>query len=49
MAGDHAVSDGHPEMDYPEHERTYALFTGLFKWGSVFCACAVILLAFLTL
>ncbi|ORE98994.1 aa3-type cytochrome c oxidase subunit IV [Aurantimonas sp. 22II-16-19i] len=24
------------EMDYPEHEKTYALFVGMFKWGSVF-------------
>ncbi|WP_245514750.1 aa3-type cytochrome c oxidase subunit IV [Jiella endophytica] len=23
------------EMDYPQHERTYALFIGLFKWGTV--------------
>lgn len=26
----------HPaEMDYPEHERTYALFLALFKWGTI--------------
>ncbi|MCD2471387.1 aa3-type cytochrome c oxidase subunit IV [Jiella sp. MQZ9-1] len=23
------------EMDYPEHEKTYALFLTLFKWGTV--------------
>lgn len=22
-------------MDYPEHEKTYAGFMGLFKWGTV--------------
>jgi hypothetical protein len=35
---------GAPEMDYPEHERTYALFTGLFKWGTVFCVLLLIAL-----
>ena len=23
-------------MDYPEHERTYAMFLNLVKWGSIF-------------
>jgi Bacterial aa3 type cytochrome c oxidase subunit IV len=34
---DHNASPagGHPAMDYPEHERTYALFTNLTKWGTI--------------
>jgi len=23
------------DMDYPEHERTYALFLSMFKWGTI--------------
>lgn len=23
------------DMDYPEHERTYALFLAMFKWGAI--------------
>ena len=26
---------GHPAMDYAEHERTYAMFTNLTKWGTI--------------
>ena len=22
-------------MDYPEHERTYSMFTGLVKWSAI--------------
>ena len=34
---DHNASPagGHPAMDYPEHERTYAMFTNLTKWGTI--------------
>ena len=34
---DHQASHagGHPDMDYAEHERTYALFTSLTKWGTI--------------
>ena len=42
-------SGGHPDMDYAEHEKTYELFIGLFKWGTVFCIGCVVLLAVLTL
>ncbi|MGL5446483.1 MAG: aa3-type cytochrome c oxidase subunit IV, partial [Rhabdaerophilum sp.] len=24
-------------MDYAEHEKTFSLFGGLIKWGTVFC------------
>ncbi len=42
-------SGGHPDMDYPEHEKTYDMFIGLFKWGTVFCIGCVVLLGVLTL
>lgn len=32
-------------MDYPEHERTYAMFTGLVKWGTVAVAAILALMA----
>lgn len=25
----------HPTMDYAEHERTYKMFVGLTKWGTI--------------
>jgi hypothetical protein len=31
--------------DYAEHEGTYRLFTGLVKWGTVFCVILLILMA----
>jgi hypothetical protein len=43
------VADGHPDMDYAEHDKTYRLFITLFKWGAVFCVACIVLLAFLTL
>ena len=30
---DHAAGSA---MDYSEHERTYEMFLGLLKWGSIF-------------
>lgn len=39
--GEHATS----AMDYSEHRRTYRLFTGLFKWGTVFTIIILILMA----
>ncbi len=35
-----------PAMDYPEHDRTYAHFVALFKWGTV---SMVVLLVFMAL
>ncbi|MCA0406629.1 MAG: aa3-type cytochrome c oxidase subunit IV [Proteobacteria bacterium] len=32
MANTHEV----PAMDYAEHNKTYSLFIGLIKWGTVF-------------
>ena len=53
MAGDRVAVDGstldHPDMDYPEHEKTYSLFISMCKWGAIFSAGAVILLALITI
>lgn len=49
MAHDHAPSSGHPDMDYAEHEKTYAMFLGLAKWGTIGCVAIVVLLGILTL
>ena len=32
-------------MDYAEHDRTYALFIGLTKWGTIFCVVLLVLMA----
>lgn len=34
------------EMDYAEHEKTYALFLTLAKYGSLVCAALLIAMAF---
>lgn len=34
------------EMDYPEHEKTYDVFIGLVKYGSLVCAAILIAMAF---
>ena len=44
MAEQNAVAGGHPAMDYAEHEKTYALFVSMTKWGTV---SLVILLVFM--
>ena len=36
---------GHPDMDYAEHEATYALFLRLMKFITVGSVCVVIFLA----
>jgi len=33
------------EMDYPEHEKTYGLFLGMFKWGTIAVVIILILMA----
>jgi hypothetical protein len=43
---DHTSSEGHPAMDYAEHERTYAGFVNLFKWGTISCVVLLSLMAF---
>jgi hypothetical protein len=50
MAEQHAVSaEGHSDMDYAEHEKTYRMFIGLTKWGAAGVIVILIILAFLTL
>jgi hypothetical protein len=47
---DHQTSPagGHPAMDYAEHERTYAMFTTLTKWGTItICGILVLMAIFL--
>lgn len=36
---------GSSAMDYAEHERTYALFIGLAKWGIIGCVAIMVLMA----
>jgi hypothetical protein len=50
MAEQHAVSDeGHADMDYAEHEKTYRMFIGMAKWGTASVILILIILAFMTL
>ncbi len=34
------------KMDYPQHEKTYAGFLALTKYGSLFCAALLVAMAF---
>ena len=34
------------QMDYPEHEKTYAAFIALAKYGSLVCAAILLAMAF---
>lgn len=45
MADNHAVAGGHPDMDYAEHERTYAGFVALTKYGVIFLVLLMIFMA----
>ena len=47
MIDDNAMSAGHPDMDYAEHEKTYRLFLWLLKNGAIGVACVIIILAFI--
>ena len=38
---EYATADGN---DYPEHERTYAMFTALAKWGTIGVAAILVLM-----
>ncbi|MBX9740854.1 MAG: aa3-type cytochrome c oxidase subunit IV [Beijerinckiaceae bacterium] len=44
MAENHG-STGHPDMDYPEHERTYAMFIALSKWTTIAAVVILTLMA----
>jgi hypothetical protein len=47
MADSHATHDaaGHPAMDYSEHEKTYAMFLVLTKWGTIVSVAIVVFMA----
>jgi hypothetical protein len=47
MADNHATqhTGGHPAMDYSEHEKTYDLFIGLTKWGTISTVVLLVLMA----
>jgi hypothetical protein len=47
MADHQITSAGHPDMDYAEHERTYALFLKLAKYGIALVVAILIFLAFM--
>jgi Bacterial aa3 type cytochrome c oxidase subunit IV len=50
MAEQHSVSaEGHPDMDYAEHEHTYRLFVGLLKYSIAGVIIVLIVLALVTL
>jgi hypothetical protein len=43
------MSQGNENMDYAQHQRTYDLFTGLVKYGSISVIVILILMAFFLL
>ena len=43
------TADGHPDMDYAEHEATYAGFVNMTKWGVIFMVSLLILMAYFLL
>ena len=47
MADQTPVSNGHPDMDYAEHEATFALFTTLLRNVAIAVVCILIFLAFM--
>ena len=43
MADNHGA--GHPAMDYAEHERTYQMFIGMTKWGTILMVALLVFMA----
>jgi len=41
------MADGGAKMDMPAHERTYASFIGLFKYGAIACVIIAFLVMYL--
>ncbi|MEM6664769.1 MAG: aa3-type cytochrome c oxidase subunit IV [Pseudomonadota bacterium] len=39
------ADNGETSMDYPEHDRTYALFIAMVKYGTIAVAIVLILMA----
>ena len=44
MAEQHVAHDA-PEMDYPEHEKTYDFFINATKYGTLFCVALLVAMA----
>jgi hypothetical protein len=49
MADNQVTQAGHPDMDYPEHEKTYELFIFLAKWTIIFCVALLVFMAYFLL
>ena len=45
----HPVAQAASEMDYPEHEKTYAMFVGLAKWVTILGVLLLVFMAFFLL
>lgn len=45
MADNKAEMTAHPDMDYAEHEKTYALFLTLTKYATIFCIAIMVFMA----
>jgi hypothetical protein len=45
MAETHAITDGLSDMDYAQHDRTYALFLKLVKYVVIGLLCLLIFMA----
>jgi hypothetical protein len=39
------MSEGNKNMDYPQHQQTYDLFIGLFKYGTATVVVIMVLMA----
>jgi hypothetical protein len=42
---DTTLAHSAPDMDYPEHEKTYHRFVAMTKWGTISLAVLLILMA----
>jgi hypothetical protein len=49
MADNQGTANGHPDMDYAEHEKTFALFVFLVKWTTIGCVVLLVLMAYFLL
>jgi hypothetical protein len=49
MADHRVPATGHPDMDYAEHDKTYAMFVSLTKWVVIASAVLLIFMAYFLL
>jgi Ni,Fe-hydrogenase I cytochrome b subunit len=49
MADHQVPATGHPDMDYAEHEKTYAMFVSLTKWVVIASVVLLIFMAYFLL